>query len=153
MARAAERVFVSIPLWERHLRRVARLPAAPTWLPVPSNVATSVDPEAVAAVRKRTAAEPESVIVGHFGTFGDGITRLLAQVLPPTLRADRRLFGLLIGRGSAAFGEKLIKDYPDLTSQVYATGELPSEAAAAHLGACDLLLQPYPDGVSSGAAA
>ena len=29
-----------------------------------------------------------------------------------------------------------------------ATGELGSEAAAAHLRACDLLLQPYPDGVS-----
>jgi glycosyltransferase involved in cell wall biosynthesis len=149
VVRAADRVFVSIPLWERRLRLVARLPTAPTWLPVPSNVATHIDPAAAAAVRKKVGAERDAMIVGHFGTFGDGITRLLAQVLPGLLKADRRRLGLLIGRGGAAFGERLVKDYPDLKSQVCATGELPSEAVADHLGACDMLLQPYPDGVSS----
>jgi glycosyltransferase involved in cell wall biosynthesis len=32
---------------------------------------------------------------------------------------------------------------------VHATGGLPPEDVAAHLAACDVLLQPYPDGVSS----
>ena len=36
-----------------------------------------------------------------------------------------------------------------LHNRLVATGSLVSSDAAAHLAACDLLLQPYPDGVST----
>jgi len=41
------------------------------------------------------------------------------------------------------------QNHPDLADRVAGTGELPPVEVAAHLRACDLLLQPYPDGVSS----
>ena len=40
-------------------------------------------------------------------------------------------------------------DHPTLAGRLLATGELPPHAVAEHLAACDLLVQPYPDGISS----
>jgi glycosyltransferase involved in cell wall biosynthesis len=38
---------------------------------------------------------------------------------------------------------------PELAKRVIATGDLAPEAAAAHLAACHVLLQPFPDGVTT----
>src|SRR5262249_16752919 len=57
--------------------------------------------------------------------------------------------GLLVGRGGEAFAKRLVAEQPDLGGRVHASGELPPADVAAHLRACDLLVQPYPDGVSS----
>jgi glycosyltransferase involved in cell wall biosynthesis len=56
---------------------------------------------------------------------------------------------LLMGRGSEQFREELIRKQPRLASLVHATGKLPAEELSDHLAACDILIQPYPDGVSS----
>jgi glycosyltransferase involved in cell wall biosynthesis len=39
--------------------------------------------------------------------------------------------------------------HPKLSSRIHAVGEVLSAAVSTHLRACDMLLQPYPDGVSS----
>jgi hypothetical protein len=148
-ARAAERVFVSTPWWEERLRRLAPVPDPVTWMPVPSTLAVSADPMAVTAVRDEFTQGNNTLVIGHFGSFGDGLVpRLLASVLPPVLLANAGRVGVLVGRGGEAFAGKLIAEYAALAGRLHATGELPAEAAAAHLRACDLLLQPYPDGVS-----
>jgi glycosyltransferase involved in cell wall biosynthesis len=146
--RAAERVFVSTPAWEPLLSRLGPRREPPTWLPVPSNGALEAAPEAVAAVRGRVASAPGGVVFGHFSTFAPAVAAALAAALPPLLGADTRRAALLIGRGSERFSRGLLDVRPELIGRVHAAGEVTPDEAAAHLGACDLLLQPYPDGVT-----
>jgi glycosyltransferase involved in cell wall biosynthesis len=148
LLRAAERVFVSTPAWEPLLRRLAPDREPPIWLPVPSTVPLAVDPAAVEAVRRRAACASGAVRIGHFGTFGEAIAAAVGGLLPALLDADPRRVGLLVGRGSREFAARLLAEYPRLAGRVYAAGEVTPEAAAAHLAACDLLLQPYPDGAT-----
>lgn len=145
---SAQRIFVSTPAWGVLLSKLARLRRPAEWLPVPSNVSTSADPEARAAVR-RHVERPGGQILGHLGTFGDSITARLSEPLVRLLRADPRRTALLVGRNSKSYAEKLKQGNPDLANVLYATGGLEAESLAAHLAACDLLLQPYPDGVTT----
>jgi glycosyltransferase involved in cell wall biosynthesis len=147
IARAAARTYVTTPAWEPLLPRRAAS-ARPTWLPVPSNVATTVDAAAVAATRARVAPADGALVVGHFGTFGNDITPGLSAALAPLLRDDRRV-GLLIGRGAERFASELRRAHPDVGPRVVAADDLSGEAIATHLAACDLLVQPYPDGATS----
>lgn len=142
---AADRLFVSIPGWVPRIRRLCPRARRAEWLPIPSNASTAADPAAVDAVRGRYA--PGGDLVGHFGTFGRAVTDVLAPAVRELLarRPDARL--LLIGRGSDRFRDELAATGP--ANRVLATGELGADELAAHLRACDLLLQPYPDGVSS----
>lgn len=148
IARAAERVFVSIPAWAGILRQIAPLSRPAEWLPVPSNI-PAAEPAAAAAVRSRVALGDGAVVVGHFGTFRPLVADLLAPSLAAVLRAVPKRVGLLVGRGGEPFRDQFVAAHPDLAGRVTATGELSAAAAAAHLTACDLLLQPYPDGVST----
>jgi glycosyltransferase involved in cell wall biosynthesis len=120
-----------------------------TWLPIPSTVPTSVSGAARACLRQRLAGNRDQVLIGHFGTFGVHLTPLLEQILPTLLRADSRRTALLLGGGSARFAQNLTRLYPDLEGRCIAPGALPGEELAAHLAACDMLAQPYADGVSS----
>jgi glycosyltransferase involved in cell wall biosynthesis len=144
--RSAERAFVSTPHWETLLRSRPHRPVV--WTPIPSAMPTERDPAGAAAVRARLRFG-DSTVVGHFGTFGEAIAANLAGVLPALLRADRRRRALLIGLGSEAFAASLTAAHPDLAGQMHATGMLSPEQVAAHLATCDLLVQPYPDGVTT----
>ncbi len=149
IAGAADRVLVSIPSWGRLLSQICPRARPAEWLPVPCNVATAADPRVVAAVRSLHALDPATLLVGHFGTFGRLITDLLEPAIVGLLRADPLARVLLIGRGSERYRVHIGASHPDLAGRVAGTGELPPVVVAAHLRACDLLLQPYPDGVSS----
>jgi len=146
IATAADRVFVTIPAWGDLLRRIAPRGKSPEWLPVPSNLPAVVDAEAVAAVRR---GYPPGTVIGHFGTFGKLITELLEPILVTILRASSDRIVMLIGRNGQAFRDGFTARHPDLAGRIVATGELPAQAAAEHLAACDVIVQPYPDGVSS----
>lgn len=149
VAGAADRVLVSIPGWGPILRQVCPGARPAEWLPVPCVVATAADPCLVAAARSRHVPDLASLLIGHFGTFGRMIIELLEPAVVELLKADSRARVLLIGRGSERYRAQIGAAHPDLVGRVAATGELPPEGVAAHLRACDLLLQPYPDGVSS----
>lgn len=146
VARKAERIFVSIPAWEKMLPKRIRKPV--TWLPVPSNIPTQASVKKVAEIRRRIAPRHE-VILGHFGTYAGHVTSLLAPNLPSILRKDRGRRLLLLGRGSDAFAALLGNENPELRNQIEATGPLRAEDIAAHLAACDCVFQPYEDGVCS----
>jgi glycosyltransferase involved in cell wall biosynthesis len=148
VAGSAVRVFVSIPRWHEVLRRCCRLRRPAHWLPVPSNVPTRADVGAVGRARADLLAGGGEVLLGHFGTFGD-VAPLLRALLPPLLRRDAGRRAALIGRGSTAFAANLVAHEPDLAGRVRARADLPAEDVAAHLAACDVLVQPYADGVSS----
>jgi glycosyltransferase involved in cell wall biosynthesis len=146
---AARRVFVSIPGWEPILHSLS--PGSPpvTWLPVPSNIPAEPLATDVAEVRGRFDLHPDTTVLGHFGTFGPPVTRLLAEMLPILLGRDGRRMALLLGRGGPDFARSFEESHPGLRGRLFAPGELPPGRVAAHLAVCDLLLQPYPDGASS----
>jgi len=147
---ASTRVYVSTPSWEPLLRRhgAPGRHAQVDWLPVPSNIPMIADEAGVAALRDRLAPDGETIL-GTFGTFSGLITSLLAQSLPCLLlgRPERR--ALLLGRGGERFATQLIAAHPALDGRLVAPGPLPSADISRHLQACDLLVQPYPDGVTS----
>src|SRR5262249_39464703 len=147
--RAAQRVGVSVPAWEdcwrpwalgRHLRF--------TWLPIPSTVPVATGGAGVAELRRRFAPSGATT-VGHFGSYGRYSTDLLTPFLPALLGSEPHCTLLLLGRGSNTFREALAARHPELAPRLHATGVLDVPALSRHLQACDLLVQPYPDGVST----
>jgi glycosyltransferase involved in cell wall biosynthesis len=149
LLRAAEGVDVSIPRWAEMLRRYdPRRGRRIAWRPVMSNIPRVDDPAAVAAIRRRHAP-PGGLLLGSFGTFGPLITPMLAAGLPALLDGHAERAGLLIGRGSEAFGAAMLAAHPGLAGRLHAAGALSPEELSLHLQACDLLVQPYPDGVCS----
>jgi glycosyltransferase involved in cell wall biosynthesis len=145
---AASKVFVSIPTWETALRPWCLGRAQQfQWLPVPSNVETFADPLAVRHFRT-SLAQKGNPIIGHFGTFRPDIAGLLSPALVQILETSRAAV-LIAGAGSIEFHARFIALYPAFEDRIKATGELPSGTLAAFLSACDVLLQPYPDGIST----
>ena len=146
---AASRVWLSIPAWEKALRPYAigrRVPFA--WLPVASNIPVIDDPIAVKDLRAYYAPAGEFV-VGHFGTYGKLIADLLMPSVPTLMHGSSNQTLLLIGRGSEKLREEIVRKHPEIARRIHATGSLCATDLSRHLSACDVMIQPYPDGVSS----
>ncbi|HEX6183920.1 MAG TPA: glycosyltransferase family 4 protein [Pyrinomonadaceae bacterium] len=147
---SARRVWTTIPKWEERWRPYTlgrRVPFGR--LPVPST--TPVTASAEEASTTRALYAPAGVaLVGHFGTYGELIAGTLRELLPRLLSAEETGCAvLLIGQGSEAMREELLRARPELSGRIHAAGTLAPEALSRHLAACDLLVQPYPDGVSA----
>jgi glycosyltransferase involved in cell wall biosynthesis len=147
LLRAASHVWIALPVYEALLRPYALgRKIAFDWLPVPSNVAVIHDPAAVAKIRGQLA--PSGFLIGHFGTFGSLITDLLGGLVPALLRnLDWSL--VLLGTSSGNFRERLVRQYPDLAERIHATGYMTDAALSSYLSACDVMVQPYPDGITA----
>ena len=87
--------------------------------------------------------------MGHFGSYGDDVAQELAPVLIALLSADEAVRVLLVGRNSGAFADKLLKGRPECAGRVHASGVLPQLDVVAALKACAVLVQPFPDGVTT----
>ena len=149
LVRACSRAYVTIPSWVPLLRRLRarRLPIA--WTPVPSSVPEEASSVAVAARRAElTGGDPTIRVAGHFGTYGPSITRALGPVVRELLgrRPDVRV--LLLGVGGDRWRGELADGRADWHARVIAPGTLAAPAIAEYLRACDLVVQPYPDGAS-----
>ncbi|MDB5311169.1 MAG: hypothetical protein JWO38_5371 [Gemmataceae bacterium] len=144
VAGAASRVLVSVPGWEPRLRRLCPRLGPVEWLPIPSNIPVAAD--APGPVREPPARGP---VVGHFGTYGSAVIPLLEPALCRLLGRDPQASGVLLGRGGVAYRDDLVGRHPALAGRVVAPGELPPEAVAARLRGCDILIQPFIDGISS----
>lgn len=145
-ARAAERIFVSIPAWEPLVRSLGAT-APITWLPVPSAIAVADDAAGVERVRGAVAPGGEPV-VGHFGTYGS-LTRPLVEAAVRVVieRTASRI--LLLGRDSERVAADLATRMPGGQARIAGTGALDARRVSLALSACDVMLQPYPDGISS----
>lgn len=149
LLRAPRRVWMSIPAWEQRLRPYAFGRNVPfQWLPVASNVSEDVDRRAAASVRACYAPNGK-ILLGHYGTFGWPINNLVKPVLPSLLSRRADIAVLLMGPNGDKFRAELLANHPRLSDRIHVTGALTVEESAHHLKACDLLFQPYPDGVSS----
>jgi glycosyltransferase involved in cell wall biosynthesis len=148
LIRAAARIWVAIPAWEQRWRPYALRGDVPfAWLPIPSSLPRP-GADAVRRVRDRYGRRG-GPIVGHLGSYGTYAARALAASLPEILQESPNAVALLLGQNGTSLYEQLTRDHPWLAGRLHAIGSLPSEALGQHLGACDLLVQPYPDGISS----
>ena len=145
---AARRVWVTTRAWAPLLEPyLSGRSTAVEWLPVPSSL-QSVERAAVAEVRARFAPGKECLI-GHFGTHGSLVTSLLADAIPLLAEACPSARFVLIGSDGDRFRSALVARNGSLAGRVSATGTLSPRELSAHVAACDVLLQPYPDGVTS----
>jgi len=145
---ASRRVWMSIPAWEERLRPYALGRQVPMdWLPVPGCVA-SADDNATRALHRKFAGDHQCLI-GHFGSYGQSVSVLLEERVSQILARDRRAVLLLIGAGSDRFRQSLVDRQSELASRVHATAYVDPAALGNHIAACDLFVQPYPDGISS----
>lgn len=148
-ARAASRIFVSIPAWEDLVKPMSAANTPISWLPIPSLIPVHTDASSRSAIRSQFAPGGAGLIIGHFGTYGRYVAEMLFSLLPRLLsgKADRAL--LLLGRGGESMRDEFLCRYPDLSGRVHATGATSAADVSSHLQACDVLLQPFVDGVSS----
>jgi len=145
VARAAERAFVSIPAWQPLVRQLnGAHPVA--WLPVPSGVPVTADPCDVSRLRARYAYG--SPLVGHFGTYGGPIGSLVDPVMQALLERTRAQM-LLLGRRSDEVARDFERTHPRFKGRVAGAGHLAPQEVSNHIAACDVMMQPYPDGVST----
>ena len=146
---ASRRTYLSTESWVRYLRPYAWLGRAPmVALPIPSTIPVLADPQAVCALRKRlTAGFDDACLVGHFGTYAE--TAVLRNVFTALLDRNTRVYALFLGKGGEALAAELKNEFPALAGRIHAPGFLERGEISLHLQACDLMLQPYPDGVTT----
>jgi glycosyltransferase involved in cell wall biosynthesis len=148
VARAATRVFVTTSAWEPVLRTlgVRRMPIV--CLPVPSNVPVVHDPECIRMARSRYA-DGVSSLLGHFGTYNEWIANALEALLPSLLKTNDDVSILLLGRGGDEMRNRLVRANCVFARRIAAPGALALADLSCHLSACDLMIQPYPDGITT----
>ncbi|HEX6976141.1 MAG TPA: glycosyltransferase family 4 protein [Vicinamibacterales bacterium] len=148
LLRAAEHVWVATPAWERMWRPYALGRSVPfSVLPEPASVPVDRGAHSAASARRAQLLDGAHALVGIFSMHSPFATATLGAVLPQVLAAAPDIRVVLIGGGSELLLERLMAAAPALESRVQATGRLESAALSAHLLACDVLLQPYQDGV------
>jgi glycosyltransferase involved in cell wall biosynthesis len=144
---SAARVFISIPGWESRLRDLAPPLQRCEWLPIPATI--DAVPDANAVSRIRAAIAQDGLMLGHLGTYSPEIERSLKPSLETVLQRVQNVHVLLLGSNSEKFANELKAGAPELASRIQGAGVLPDGELANHIAACDLMLQPYPDGLSS----
>jgi glycosyltransferase involved in cell wall biosynthesis len=147
VARAANRIWVTIPLWKSSLIQVAHPNTPIEFLPVPSNIPLVCDPDGVGSVRRAFLKQAPSLL-GHFGTYRRESAPMLMDIIPALMRVCSSNF-VLLGHNSVEFLDQLLSHHPHLSDRVSATGPLGLHDLSVHLTACDLMIQPYSDGVSA----
>jgi hypothetical protein len=148
LLRAAHRVFVTIPGWQPRLDSLGLELRQPLRvLPVPGTIPVDPDLPQVRQLREALLG-PATHLVGYFGAGGD-------YALEALRAAASRLNGdgagcafVCIGKGSGDVARSLAGDGTIRAGLVRATGTLGGAELSRHLQACDVLVQPYVDGVS-----
>ena len=146
LARAATQLYYSSASWHAYLDPYGA-GADAIVLPIPSTIPAGARPADAGEFRRRVA--PGARVVGHFGTFGDHVGDQLRTVLPALFDRDGNVRVILIGRGGDHFRRRLEREIPSAGDRVHATGEIDATAAAVAIAACDVMFQPYPDGVTT----
>ena len=148
---ASRRVYLSSATWERYLSPYMWFGGRQLmWLPIPATVPRCADAAAIERCRLELAAGVSGArVVGHFGTYGDLVRPLLEACFAGLAARVPELRVACLGRNSEAFAAGLEVRVPVLRGRVVAAGGLDPEEVAARLRACDLVVQPYAEGVTS----
>jgi glycosyltransferase involved in cell wall biosynthesis len=132
-----------IPIVERFSGR-RDLPCA--WLPVPGTVALLSAPAMLATERKPLGDAP---VVGYFGCCNALVGPLLEDAVRFLLAARRDVTMLLFGRDTDTFARRATSRMPAFAGRIIGMGEQPAPRISLLIQCCDVMLQPYPDGVSA----
>jgi len=142
LVRSATRVYCSTESWRRLLEPYGPQSSLEV-LPIPSTIPVDVPGDAVERIKARFAGAP---LIGHFGTYGGHVSGELARIVPLLFARLPQARLLLAGRGAAAFASQVGNGAP-ARLDVFADPD--GLAIAAALRACDVLVQPFPDGVTT----
>jgi glycosyltransferase involved in cell wall biosynthesis len=148
LLRAARMVWVATPAWEARWRPYAFGRDLPfRWLPEPASV--PIAPHAAGQARsiRKKLVPAEGCVVGAFSTSSLFAREMLAASVPMAIERSPASVLLLVGNGSVQTRDLLIARFPALRERIHATGPLEAHEISAHLSACDLAVQPYPDGI------
>ena len=148
LLRASSRTYVSTDRWRDYLEPYAPAGTDFTLLPIPCTLPADPAAHDVAAWRRRLGGE-RNVLAVHFGTYGDHVTTELAPIVPALLARVENLRLVCVGRGGEAFVARVCREHPALDGRIHATGPLDRGDAASAIAACDIAVQPYPDGVTT----
>lgn len=143
----ARRIWLSTPAWSPDVRPYVPAACAVDWLPVP--VPPLPDPaESVLQALRQSWAPSGQPTVGHFSSHSPILTPVLRPAIERLLDASSAMM-VLIGHDGERLRGEIVGTRPDLALRIRATGDLDRASLAAAVGACDVMLQPYPDGVSA----
>jgi glycosyltransferase involved in cell wall biosynthesis len=145
---AASRVWVSTPSFADRVRPFGpRGTSSPGWLPVPSPVAVVDDREAVAAMR--TSLAGTAPLVGYFGTAYSLVSATLAAALADLVTRRPGVRIALAGTGTDVFAATVARTHPAVAAAICSSGPRSERDLSLLLQACDVFVQPYPDGAST----
>lgn len=145
LLRASSEAYLSTATWRRYLEPWAPADLSMHVLPIPSSIPRVADEAGLRRWRGRFGTR----VAGHFGTFGSDVARELLPLLRQLLLQEPSLTFVGVGDGSDRFVRDLRLRDRALQDRVISTGRLDPADASAALQACDLLVQPYPDGVTT----
>jgi glycosyltransferase involved in cell wall biosynthesis len=138
----ASRIWMSTPSWSHHLAGYAPKQVPLDWLPVPAPAV----PEVRTPIVKR-AGDRQPLLVGHFSTHSPVVTSILEPTIEIVLSSSNATI-LLMGRDSDRFRTRFVGAHPTLASRIRATAVQDMSSVVASIRQCDLMLQPYPDGIT-----
>lgn len=144
---AATRVWVAVPQWWQFARPFGlgrRIPVG--WLPVPSNVPLTASLQRVSALRSEAESGPT---VGHFGSFGSVTDAQLIPILEAVMDRCPTTLLRLIGRGALSAKSRIVSRRPDVSLRILVSDGAGLDEVASQIAACDVMIQPYLDGVST----
>jgi glycosyltransferase involved in cell wall biosynthesis len=118
------------------------------WSPIPSSF-ESVSSELPVSHPVSRDKSPKDINIGHFGTFAKAIANLLEPIILEMAEKIPRAHFVLLGRGGKEFAERLEKSGRIAPGRITATGPLGPKEITAQIQLCDLLIQPFPDGIST----
>jgi hypothetical protein len=146
---AATHVYLSTDTWRRYLARLRpdAVQHAVT-LPIPSAIPRVDAAPAVRATRTMSLGRA-TFLIGHFGSYGHHVAPMLRRVLNDMLSSDDRVAALCSGIGSDRFVKSLLASHPGLRGRLVGSGRASANDISVQLQACDVLVQPYPDGVTT----
>lgn len=145
LLRAASHVYLSSERWIEYLRPYGPMRNCLV-VPIPATVPDAA-PGDVARFR-HTFSDGGERTIGHFGTYGQDVANQLRPLVSRLAIAGSRSRLILIGDGGTRFLDDLKREGTGVT-RCHATGRLSAREVAAAIAACDVVVQPYPDGVTT----
>lgn len=149
LIQSASRLYGSTSSWNRILLSLGAEASKIRLLPIPSNVPQADAQEAAKMRASILGADSQGKLVGHFGTYGKWVGSLLLPILTELLRSRGDVHLLLIGDGSQEFRVRILTEFPNCARRVTATGRKELGEIASLISSCDLMVQPYRDGVNT----